>query len=60
MAAQAIVSTNPVAASLDPVNFKDPMAFRPERWLESDGGDCLEAAQPFSLGSRACLGRRLV
>jgi hypothetical protein len=54
-----VVATNPVAASLDPKNFVDPLLFRPERWLDNyDGGDNLEASQPFSLGARGCLGRR--
>ena len=55
---QTIVSTNPVAASLSPHNFESPLEFRPERWLEGDPKDQLEAAQPFSLGPRGCLGRK--
>lgn len=55
---QTIVSTNPVAASLSPQNFDSPLEFRPERWLEGDTKDNLEAAQPFSLGPRGCLGRK--
>jgi cytochrome P450 len=60
MDTQTIVSTNPVAASLDSRYFGDPLAFRPERWLATDGQpeDVLAAAQPFSLGPRACLGRK--
>ena len=57
---QTIVSTNPVAASLSPYSFKSPLEFRPERWLEGDTRDNLEAAQPFSLGPRGCLGRKYV
>ena len=55
---QTIVSANPVAAGLDPANFEDPFAFKPERWLHKTGKDNLEASQPFSLGARGCLGRR--
>lgn len=56
---KTIVATNPVAASLDPANFSDPLVFKPERWLDGyKGGDDLEASQPFSLGARGCLGKR--
>ncbi|KAK3386864.1 putative cytochrome P450 [Podospora didyma] len=54
-----IVSTNPLAATLDPANFTDPMAFKPERWMGQANGDNLEAAQPFSVGPRSCLGKTL-
>ncbi len=57
---QTIVSTNPVAASLDPANFRDPHVFRPERWLGKNESDTLDASQPFSLGPRGCIGRRYV
>ncbi|KAL4922538.1 cytochrome P450 [Aspergillus aurantiobrunneus] len=56
---KTIVSTNPLAASLDPANFDEPWAFRPERWLGANAKDQLEASQPFSMGSRSCLGRGL-
>lgn len=52
------VSTCPIAACLDPVNFKDPLDFRPERWITHNGYDNWEASQPFSTGPRGCLGRR--
>ncbi|KAI8623342.1 benzoate 4-monooxygenase cytochrome P450 [Xylariaceae sp. FL1651] len=54
-----IVSTNPLAASMDPINFKEPNRFVPERWLERNSQDILDATQPFSLGSRSCMGRSL-
>ena len=42
-------------------NFSEPEKFQPERWLEGKtSGDSLEATKPFSLGTRSCLGRRLV
>ncbi|KAL9082684.1 MAG: hypothetical protein Q9165_008816 [Trypethelium subeluteriae] len=53
-----VVYTNPVAASLDPMNFTEPELFKPERWL-GHSEDVLDAAQPFSLGPRGCLGRNL-
>ena len=56
---QTIVSTNPVAASLSLKNFREPLKFDPERWLGSKGKnleDILAASQPFSLGSRGCIG----
>ncbi|KAJ5870148.1 benzoate 4-monooxygenase cytochrome P450 [Penicillium solitum] len=54
-----IVSTNPLAASLDPKNFEDPWTFDPDRWLQDGKEQFGEASQPFSLGSRSCLGRSL-
>ncbi|KAF3760410.1 benzoate 4-monooxygenase cytochrome P450, partial [Cryphonectria parasitica EP155] len=59
--AGTIVSTNPVAASLSPRNFTEPLAFKPERWLGTDpqSEDILAATQPFSVGPRGCLGRNL-
>ncbi|PYI24535.1 putative cytochrome P450 [Aspergillus violaceofuscus CBS 115571] len=54
-----IVSTNPMAASLSPTNFDAPWAFRPQRWLRLNEKEQLEASQPFSIGSRSCLGRGL-
>ncbi|KAL4978762.1 benzoate 4-monooxygenase cytochrome P450 [Aspergillus desertorum] len=57
--AGTIVSTNPLAASLDAANFKAPYDFKPERWLGKNEQDILDASQPFSLGPRGCLGRNL-
>ncbi|KAI1327193.1 cytochrome P450 monooxygenase-like protein [Xylariaceae sp. FL0255] len=51
--------------SRDPRYFRDPEAFRPERWIDnhSDAGyyanDDKKASQPFSTGPRACLGINL-
>lgn len=58
---QTVVSTSTFAASMSSANFDRPWEFIPERWLEkSESSDALEASQPFSYGSRACLGRRYV
>lgn len=51
---------NPLAASLDAKNFHDPWEFLPERWLGDTKQDDVEASQPFSLGSRGCMGKRYV
>ncbi|RYN45628.1 hypothetical protein AA0119_g11840 [Alternaria tenuissima] len=56
---QTIVSTNPFAASMSSQNFLNPWTFDPERWLGKDGEDTLGASQPFSLGTRSCLGKSL-
>lgn len=39
--------------------WKDPEAFRPERWIGDGFGDDKRAFQPFSSGPRACLGINL-
>ncbi|RAQ98777.1 benzoate 4-monooxygenase cytochrome p450 [Stemphylium lycopersici] len=54
-----IVSTNPFAASMSSQNFLNPWKFDPERWLGENGDDTLGASQPFSLGTRSCLGKSL-
>ncbi|KAF3798974.1 Cytochrome P450 monooxygenase aclL [Colletotrichum gloeosporioides] len=56
---QTVVSTNPFAASMSPEHFHEPWAFKPERWMNSNKEDILEASQPFSLGTRNCLGKSL-
>lgn len=43
----------------DPRYWKDPEAFRPERWIGKGLGDDKRAWQPFSSGPRACLGINL-
>ncbi|KAF9872402.1 hypothetical protein CkaCkLH20_10229 [Colletotrichum karsti] len=54
-----IVSTSPFAASMSTANFDEPWEFRPERWLGDNPTDNLEASQPFSYGTRSCMGRSL-
>ncbi|KAJ2997219.1 hypothetical protein NUW58_g719 [Xylaria curta] len=53
------VSTNPLAACLSQDNFQDPWSFKPERWIGQNEHDDLDCSQPFSLGTRACMGRNL-
>ena len=55
---QTIVATNPFAASMSASNFHEPWKFDPGRWLGTNKTDVLEASQPFSIGTRACLGRK--
>lgn len=38
-------------------NFHRPNDFLPSRWLDEKRGDLKEASQPFSLGTRGCIGR---
>ncbi|OIW22978.1 putative cytochrome P450 monooxygenase [Coniochaeta ligniaria NRRL 30616] len=42
-------------------NFKEPFAFRPERWMHDPryAGDDLDAVRPFSVGPRDCVGKNL-
>ncbi|KAI1293198.1 benzoate 4-monooxygenase cytochrome P450 [Xylaria venustula] len=57
--ANTIVYVNPFACSMDPRNFSQPDQFIPERWLDQNTDDVLDASQPFSLGARSCLGKSL-
>ncbi|KAL4788259.1 benzoate 4-monooxygenase cytochrome P450 [Aspergillus varians] len=57
--AGTIVSTSPFAASMSSANFHNPWDFDPGRWLVQNQRDDLEASQPFSLGTRSCMGRSL-
>jgi cytochrome P450 len=58
------VYTSAFTVTHDEKYFKDPESFVPERWLDGEEGeirkDVKEASQPFSLGYRACIGRRYV
>ncbi|KAH8597622.1 cytochrome P450 ClCP1 [Bisporella sp. PMI_857] len=56
-----LLGVNQWAAYQSTTNFKDPSSFVPERWLgdarfESDNRDVL---QPFSYGTRNCIGKNL-
>ncbi|KAI1328958.1 cytochrome P450 [Xylariaceae sp. FL0255] len=53
------VSTARFAASNCKANFDRPSEFIPERWMEKNSRDALDASQPFSLSARGCLGRNL-
>ncbi len=47
-------------AAVDQENFVDPLAFRPERWLDDPGGaHNASALLPFGSGPRMCPGRSL-
>jgi cytochrome P450/nitrite reductase/ring-hydroxylating ferredoxin subunit len=47
-------------AAIDPANFLDPLAFRPERWLEDSlRPHNVSAYMPFGSGPRMCPGRSL-
>jgi cytochrome P450/nitrite reductase/ring-hydroxylating ferredoxin subunit len=47
-------------AALDPKHFVDPLAFRPERWLEGlPGPHDAAKLMPFGSGPRMCPGRSL-
>ncbi|KAK1450060.1 benzoate 4-monooxygenase cytochrome P450 [Colletotrichum melonis] len=53
------VSTSTFAASMSSSHFDEPWEFRPERWLVDNPTDDLDASQPFSYGTRSCMGRSL-
>ncbi|KAH8807828.1 benzoate 4-monooxygenase cytochrome P450 [Xylogone sp. PMI_703] len=43
----------------DPRYFHDPYVFKPSRWIDPSCKDVKEASQPFSLGPRGCIGRKI-
>lgn len=55
------VSCTPYELHLNPDIFPDPLAFRPERWIEdtSSSREMDRDAIPFGLGSRQCIARNL-
>lgn len=57
------VSVDPWSSNRSPMNFHEPDAFVPERWLpdapEEFANDDKAASNPFSHGPRNCLGRNL-
>ncbi|ORY16932.1 cytochrome P450 [Clohesyomyces aquaticus] len=62
------VAVSPWSATHSSLNFAEPDAFRPERWLsnadadsESNqfAGDRLNASAPFGNGPRVCIGKNL-
>ncbi len=55
---QTEVYTSAWTVTHDPRYFHDPENFIPERWLDPNCTDVKEASQPFSLGTRGCLGRK--
>ncbi|KAJ9463314.1 Cytochrome P450 704C1 [Diplonema papillatum] len=59
-----LVMFNPAIFNVNPHNFEDPLAFKPERWMNSDGScrmyDLKGFAYPaFNAGPRTCLGRHM-
>lgn len=57
---QTEVYTSAWTVTHDAQYFHEPMKFLPERWLDENSTDVKDASQPFSLGTRGCLGRKLV
>ncbi len=55
-----LVFVLPRPAAVSAENFADPLAFRPERWLNPSGGPHnVSAFLPFGSGPRMCPGRSL-
>lgn len=53
------VGVNHLACYRSELNFENPDAFRPERWIGDTVTAAAEAFKPFSHGPRACLGKNL-
>lgn len=53
------VSVHHYATYRSPINFRDPDHFIPKRWLNDStySNDNRKCFQPFSIGSRDCLGQ---
>lgn len=60
LATQTYVQFSTHAAHRSTANFTDPDTFAPERWLGDQhfATDVKEVSQPFSVGPRACVGRK--
>lgn len=56
-----VVSCWQWASNHSTINFEDPFAYKPERWLDENKNskDRLDAVQPFSVGPRNCIGKNL-
>lgn len=54
-----IVYSHNLATYRNPRNFRKPDEFIPERWTDDEyASDVKHALNPFSLGPRACLGKK--
>ena len=56
----SIVYSSSFSAAHSERNFVQASEFIPERWIDPAYQDKKNASQPFSLGSRGCLGRKCV
>lgn len=57
----SIVYSHHLSTYRNPNNFRDAYDFIPERWLDdSYASDAKSALNPFSVGPRACLGKKYV
>ena len=56
--AGTLVGVQPFTVHLNPRVFPDPLAFKPERWLDATS-EMQRDAFPFGLGSRQCIARNL-
>lgn len=53
------ISSNFLHIARDSRYFHDPLEYKPERWIDPDCKDNLEASQPMQVGPRRCIGQNL-
>lgn len=53
------VGLSPMTVHLNPDIFPEPLAFRPERWIDDPTPEMHRDWMPFGLGSRQCIARNL-
>ncbi|PAV19758.1 cytochrome P450 [Pyrrhoderma noxium] len=53
-----IVCVDMVGVQYNPRYFTDPMEFRPSRWYAQETSDIADSFTAFSVGPRACIGRK--
>lgn len=54
----SVVMVDMIGIQYNPRYFPDPYAYKPSRWHEQETSEIPDAFTPFSIGPRACIGRK--